>query len=130
MKSDITNLSDIILFVDGFYGKVQQDELIGPIFNNVISDWTPHLQKMYQFWNAALFAVPGFKGNPFAKHAPLPIRAEHFDRWLLLFRETIDENFEGQMANETKKRAGLMAGMFLSRLEGLNGAADFDRVVV
>lgn len=124
MKTDIKGLSDIVLFVDSFYSKVQSDELIGPIFNNAIRDWQPHLEKMYLFWNAALFGVPGFKGNPFAKHAPLPIEAKHFERWIKLFNETIDTHFEGEMARDAKKRAELMAAMFLSRLENMNGGSD------
>ena len=128
MKTDITGLSDIVLFVDSFYTKVQKDELIGPIFNHVIKDWQPHLDKMYMFWNAALFGVPGFKGNPFAKHAPLPLEFRHFERWILLFDETIDEHFEGEMAADAKKRAGLMAAMFLNRFESMKGGSD--KVVV
>jgi hemoglobin len=128
MKSDIKGLSDIVLFVDTFYSKVQSDDLIGPVFNNVIKDWQPHLDKMYMFWNAALFGVPGFKGNPFAKHAPLPIEFKHFERWIILFNETIDEHFEGEMATDAKKRAGLMAAMFLNRLENMKGG--FDKVIV
>lgn len=128
MKPDIKGLSDIILFVDTFYSKVQNDDLIGPIFNNVIKDWQAHLDKMYMFWNAALFGVPGFKGNPFAKHAPLPIELKHFERWILLFNGTIDEHFEGEMAEDAKKRAGLMAAMFLNRLENMKGGSD--KVVV
>lgn len=121
MKTDITGLSEIRTFVDTFYSKVQKDDLIGPVFNNAISDWQPHLEKMYLFWNAALFGVPGFKGNPFAKHAPLPIEGKHFERWLLLFNETIDSHFEGEMATDTKNRAGLMAIMFLNKLENMKG---------
>ncbi len=113
-----------MLFVDAFYSRVQSDELIGPVFNNVISDWQSHLEKMYLFWNAALFGVSGFRGNPFAKHAPLPIEGKHFERWLILFNETIDSNFEGEMATDTKKRAGLMATMFLSKLENMKGGPD------
>ncbi|MBB6501943.1 group III truncated hemoglobin [Pedobacter cryoconitis] len=123
MKADIKNLEDIRLFVDKFYHKVAQDQLIGPVFADAIEDWAPHLEKMYQFWNAALFGVPGFRGNPFAKHAPLPINAAHFDRWLSLFNETIDENFEGEMAEDAKNRAVLMAEMFLRRLRGMTGGA-------
>jgi len=123
MNADIKNLEDIRLFVDGFYHKVAQDELIGPVFAGAIEDWTPHLEKMYQFWNAALFGVPGFRGNPFAKHAPLQINAAHFDRWLSLFNETINENFEGEMAEDAKNRAVLMAEMFLRRLDGMTGGA-------
>lgn len=112
----IEDLDDIKLFVDEFYDKVRGDELIGPVFSSTISDWQPHLEKMYAFWNAALFGVPGFKGNPFAKHTPLPIAQEHFDRWLELFAATIDAHFTGAMAEETKQRAGLMAAMFVSKL--------------
>ncbi|WP_235324536.1 group III truncated hemoglobin [Pedobacter lusitanus] len=105
MRADVENLEDIILFVDTFYVKVQQDELIGPVFGRAIKDWEPHLQQMYRFWNAALFGVPGFRGSPFAKHAPLAINASHFERWLILFNATIDDNFEGPVASDAKKKS-------------------------
>ena len=128
MKRALANLEDIKLFVDSFYDKVQSDELIGPIFNAVIDDWGPHLQKMYAFWNAALFGVAGFKGNPFARHAPLGLERPHFERWLELFNETIDTYFEGDMAEETKKRADIMATLFISKLENMKGGSE--RVIV
>jgi len=120
-KQDINGLDEIILFVNTFYKEVQRDELIGPIFNRVIKDWEPHLQKMYAFWNAVLFGVPGFTGNPFARHAPLPIKSEHFERWIFLFYGTIDALFVGEMADSTKKRAETMAIMFLSKLDAMRG---------
>ncbi|MGN6178989.1 MAG: group III truncated hemoglobin, partial [Mucilaginibacter sp.] len=61
---DISDIKDIQVFVDNFYAKVQVDALIGPIFMTVISDWQPHLNKMYAFWNAVLFGETGYKGNP------------------------------------------------------------------
>ncbi len=122
---ELENIEDIRLFVDEFYEKVRNDALIGPVFfEKIPADWQPHLNKMYAFWNAALFGVPGFKGNPFAKHAPLKIGPEHFDRWLQLFYETIDGHFEGAMAVDAKKRAELMAGMFLNRLQKMTNGAD------
>ena len=120
---DITGLEDIQLFVDEFYNTVRKDNLIGPIFENVIFDWRPHLDKMCTFWNAVLFGEPGFKGNPFAKHAPLPIAPEHFGRWLELFNETIDAHFTGSMAEDTKKKARLMATMFMSKLDRLRNGS-------
>jgi len=124
MKRKIEDIEDIRVFVDEFYTRVRTDELIGPIFMEKISDWRPHLDKMYAFWNAALFGVPGFRGNPFAKHAPLKIDGTHFERWLELFYATIDERFEGHIADDAKKRAALMANMFLTRLQQLNGNSD------
>jgi hemoglobin len=97
---------------------------LGPFFAEVIkNDWQPHLDKMYAFWNAALFGVPGFKGNPFARHAPLPIGNAHFDRWLDLFKETVDAHFVGPMADDAKNRAGLMAVMFMSKLANMKGGS-------
>jgi hemoglobin len=114
--NDIKDIDSIKQFVNEFYGKVQQDILIGPIFNQTIEYWEPHLEKMYAFWNAALFGVPGFRGNPFAKHAPLNLKPAHFKRWLELFHQTIDRNFEGPVADDTKARAELMAAMFQDKL--------------
>ena len=118
---DINGIDDIRLIVDEFYARVRADDLIGPVFMEVILEWQPHLDKMYAFWNAVLFGVSGFKGNPFAKHAPLPIEQEHFDRWLELFYRTIDTHFEGPVADDAKKRAGIMAEMFLYRLKNIAG---------
>ena len=128
MRKEIENIEDIRVFVDNFYTRVRADELIGPIFMEKIGDWQPHLDKMYAFWNAALFGVAGFRGNPFARHAPLKIDRQHFDRWLQLFYATIDERFEGLIADDAKKRAALMANMFLYRLQQLDGKSD--RVIV
>ena len=115
----------IRLLVDAFYAKVRLDPELAPIFARAIpGDWQPHLDKMYAFWNAVLFGVIGFKGNPFSKHAPLKIEQEHFDRWLMLFAETIDSHFEGDMAKEAKNKAGIMATMFMSKLNNMNGGAD------
>lgn len=79
---------------------------------------------MYAFWNAALFGVAGFRGNPFAKHAPLAINEKHFDRWLELFNGTIDQHFKGVCSNRCENPAGLMAHMFLSRLQNMTGSGD------
>jgi len=128
MKKELANFEDIVLFVDSFYDKVQSDDLIGPVFDSVIKDWSPHLEKMYNFWNAALFGVPGFKGNPFARHAPLSLQKHHFERWLLLFKQTIDTYFEGIMAEEVKKKADIMAILFLSKIENMKEGAN--RVIV
>jgi hemoglobin len=127
--NDIENITSIKLLVDEFYHKVRLDGLLGPVFAEVIKDdWQPHLDKMYAFWNAAMFGVPGFKGNPFAKHAPLLISAEHFNRWLELFTQTVDAHFAGTMANDAKNRAGLMAVMFQSKLANMKGGPG--RVIV
>ena len=49
-----------------------------------------------------------------AQHLPLPIGKEHFDRWLQLFNQTIDELFEGQIAENARKRAASIARIMLA----------------
>ncbi len=85
-KGDIRNESDIKLMVDSFYEKVNQDELLSPVFNAFAKvNWETHLPRMYAFWNKLAFGKSGYDGNPFQKHIPLPIEAAHFDRWIALF---------------------------------------------
>ena len=113
MNKEIFTLADIKSLVDFFYEKVQQDELLAPIFNAKIKDkWPEHLQKMYRFWQTILLHEHTYTGSPFLPHSQLPIEKEHFDRWLFLFFETIDEHFSGEKADEAKWRAEKMAELF------------------
>jgi len=115
--NDISNKEDVKVFVDSFYTKVQKDVLIGPVFAARVKDWTPHLERMYSFWNTVLFAERDYRGNPFSKHANLPIQKAHFDRWIELLVETVDESYEGEKAEEVKMRAIKMGELFLSKLQ-------------
>jgi hemoglobin len=118
MKTDIANLQDIKTLVDHFYTKIRENELLGPIFNGVIGDnWAAHLTKMYGFWQTLLLDTPAYSGSPFLKHAKLPIAKEHFDRWMELFNETVDEHFSGAKADEAKWRAARMSEMFQYKLD-------------
>ena len=117
MEHDIATRTDIEKLVNEFYGLVQKDDLIGPIFNNIIGDnWAEHLSKMYSFWETILLGNHTYNGAPFLPHAKLPLQQEHFDRWLLLFRQTTEQYFEGSKAKEAMERADRMALMFISKI--------------
>ncbi len=117
-RNDISTLKDIQCLVDSFYGKVREDEILADIFNNVIQDrWPQHLEKMYRFWQTVLLDKHTYFGSPFIPHAKLPVNKAHFDRWLMLFYETVDENFTGEKANRAKWQGERMAEMFLSKIE-------------
>lgn len=116
-RMDIKNIDDIILLVDSFYEKVNADEMLTPIFNNLAKvNWEEHLPIMYGFWSAVLFDTHTYKGQPVASHLELPIRTDHFNRWLKLFRQTVDEHFEGIKAEEAKTKADSIALIFQSKL--------------
>jgi hemoglobin len=117
-KKDITTIEDIQLMVDTFYGRVRVNNLLGGIFNSVIKDrWPEHLEKMYRFWQTVLLGEHTYWGSPFPPHAQLPVAQNHFEAWLKLWHETIDENFAGEIADEAKWRAEKMAVMFLSKIQ-------------
>lgn len=111
VKTDIRDKKDIETFVNRFYSKVRENELLEPIFGSIISDnaWPQHLERMYDFWNAILFSETGFNGNPMQIHLQLPIEEKHFLKWLSLFGQTIDELFEGPKVDEAKRRADSIA---------------------
>lgn len=118
MKKDISQLEDIKLMVDEFYGKVQKNPLIGPIFIGVIQNrWPEHLEKMYRFWQTILLDEHTYNGRPFPPHAQMPLGQEHFETWLMLFWQTVDDHFEGPVADEAKMRAQNMASMFFHKID-------------
>ena len=106
--------SEIKILVDKFYQKVNQDSLLAPVFAHV--DWPHHLPIMYRFWSSMLLGEQSYQGNPFQKHVPLPLKADHFHQWLKLFEATVDENFEGDKAQEVKDRARSIARVFQHKL--------------
>lgn len=117
-KPDITTIADVRALVDSFYTKVREDDQLADIFNNVIRDlWAEHLEKMYRFWQTVLLEEHTYSGSPFVHHVNLPVDKTHFERWLKLFEETIDEHFAGTNAGEAKFRAVKMAEVFLQKIE-------------
>jgi hemoglobin len=110
VRDDIVLREDIIVLVDRFYDKVKTDSLLGPVFSHV--DWQHHLPIMYNFWSSVVLGDESYRGNPLQKHLHLEIDKTHFSRWLTLFEETVDENFAGETADEVKKRAQSIAGIF------------------
>ena len=124
MKSDISTSADIKLLIDTFYDKVRRDEMLGYIFDEVARvDWPKHLPVMYAFWEFMLLGVAdAYRGNPVQKHFDLhdrhPLKAEHFDRWLLLFQTTVDELFEGEKAKDAKFRAFAISETWKPKFDG------------
>jgi len=118
----IDTREDIVQLVNRFYAKIRADELLGPIFNRHIAKgkWPEHLSKLADFWETNLFGTPKFKGSPSVKHINVDrnlgntIEQAHFEKWLKLWSETIDEMYEGERAIKAKTSARIMAkGQFL-----------------
>ena len=123
-KPDIATPADVKTLIDAFYAKVQADDVIGYIFNDIAKvDWPRHLPVMYAFWEFLLLGNPdGYRGNPIQKHFDLhqkhPLKAAHFDRWVELFHATVDELFAGSTADNAKFRAFAIAETWKPKFDG------------
>ncbi len=126
-KKDIQDLADIRLLVDSFYEKVRADAVLAPIFDEKIGDnWPAHLEKMYKFWQTLLLKERTYQGSPFPPHAFLPIGESHFQIWLSLFYQTLEELFEGETALEARIRATKIAEVFLAKITYLREATSLN----
>lgn len=118
IKHDIKTEDDIAMLVHTFYGKVREDEILAPVFNAVIKDnWDHHLKIMCNFWSSILLYTRKYLSDPMQKHLPLPLEKKHFDKWLMLFEETVNELFIGKTATEAVKRANSIARLMKSMKE-------------
>jgi hemoglobin len=115
MKKQIENRTDVSFLVHQFYAKIRADKEIGFYFNEMISDWDAHLEKLTDFWETNLFGVRKYKGNPHAVHNEVDahfdekITTNEFGIWLNHWFQTIDEHFEGENAETLKRRARKMS---------------------
>ncbi len=118
---NLENRQDIEVLVNTFYEKVEKSE-IGFFFNDIMKvDWSKHLPKMYNFWATLLFGEVAYKGNPMSAHFPIneqqAMQKHHFETWIALWKETVDELFTGEMAESAKKKAGNVANLMAYKMD-------------
>ena len=120
---DLDTSPEIAEMVRRFYADVAQDDLLGPMFNDVARvDWSEHLPKLTSFWCRTLLGQPGYQGNPFRAHSLVHARREftpaHFERWLTLFHETIELGWVGPAAQRALDIADGVARVHSNQLIG------------
>lgn len=80
--------------VDAFYQKAKIDILIGYHFRN-IQDFDEHIPRIATFWELQLLGKASRPINPpfdvMKVHIPLGIKRGELGRWLLLFRQTLEQ---------------------------------------
>jgi hemoglobin len=126
-ERDIETRSDIEDLVRAFYGRAFEDPVLGFIFVDVAHlDLEAHLPRIASFWETILLDAKSYRGGAFAPHAALNAKVRlfpgHFERWLWLWRTTIDERFAGERAELAKAHAGRVAAAFVQRLGNMPGA--------
>jgi hemoglobin len=104
-----------------FYRRALRDTQLGPIFDAQIADWPEHLDRMTDFWSAALRKTGRYTGNPVEGHRRVPsLAAGHFDRWITLFEQTVRDLCPPREAEAFLVRALRMRDA-MSKILGLVG---------
>ncbi len=128
-----TGLDEAVLrdLVHRFYARVRADAVLGPIFEDRIADWAPHLDRMVAFWSSVALMTGRYHGAPMPAHATLPVSWAHFDRWLDLFRQTAHEVCPPEGAAHVIDRAERIARSLYMAVEatsrGVSGEATAPR---
>ncbi len=96
--------------VHDFYADVRRDGELGPIFEAAIgAHWTPHLDRMVEFWSTVMLGTHSFRGNVFGKHVALAetsrVEPRHFLRWITLWHRHTGRLFEAEVAEEFQRTA-------------------------
>lgn len=131
---DIETAADCERLVRAFYGKAMVDEEIGWIFTDVAQlDLEEHIPVIASFWATNLLGTKSYRGGAFGVHGRLHqkaeggLRKEYFERWLVLWCQTVDELFDGPLAAAAKVHALRVANAFYGRLQTFTVAAGAPR---
>ncbi len=119
---DIQDRADCERLVRAFSSRALADEIIGFIFVDVAKlDLEAHVPRITAFWETILLGAQSYAGGAFRPHVLLhmqvPLRRGHFERWLWLWRTTVDELFGGPRAELAKSHAVRVASAFHARLQ-------------
>jgi len=126
---DIETRADCERLVRAFYSRAFSDPIIGWIFTDVAGlDLEAHVPVVASFWETVLLGAGTYRGGTFAPHAAIHarigLRPGHFERWLWLWRASVDEQFAGERAEAAKAHAGRVARAFVARLAALPGPGE------
>lgn len=90
---------DLFRVVGDFYSRVREDSMLKEPFSSVV-DWEEHVRRLTHFWwirfggKAYLFS----HYDPVSKHFYAGFNQEFLDRWLSLFRQTLENHLKPEQA--------------------------------
>lgn len=118
---DIESRADIEQLIGFFYSQVKTDPLLSYIFNDVAQvDWEEHTPVIVDFWETILLDNPVYRKNAmevhYVLHQKTTFTAGHFERWLLLFRTSVQILFSGPRASLAIRRAEGIAGLMQHKM--------------
>ena len=124
MKSNINNRKDIRKLITVFFEKLLNHEEFRQIFFEVAQiDILDHIETSMDFWESALFQTRKYKNELIETHLALHykyrLENKHFDEWLKIFNQSVDEMFEGEIAGIAKQKAYSLATIIKMKIDHL-----------
>ena len=124
-EKDIETRGDLLLLMQQFYRNLLADGSISYLFTDVAKiDLPHHLPVLVDFWDSILFQSGTYQKNAMQPHMALhqksPLTKHHFETWLRYFKETVDEQFDGNNAFIIKERATSIATVMQIKIKQLS----------
>lgn len=123
MLLDNVDRGTVEQMVRAFYARALDDKMIGPTFKNKLGvdmnspKWFEHLKTLDKFWYTTMTGEHGYRGHPFPPHMFIsPLTRKMFERWLTLFKATVDTYFIPEIADAFYMKAEEFAEEFIENL--------------
>lgn len=122
--ADLTDRADVESLLRRFYGQVLVDDILAEPFSEVreVSGLDSHIPVMTDFWETILFRVRRYRGHVQDVHGRVHDRTalstHHFTRWLTTWYDTVDEMYDGPLAERAKTQAARIAWSMHRALTG------------
>ena len=119
-----TGIDDAMIerLVRAFYDRARKDPLIGPFFDEHVTDWPAHIAQLCDFWSSVALGTGRYRGSPMQAHMPMPLRSDEFSRWVGIFRETAGEICPPKAAAHFIERANRIASSLEMGIAASRGA--------
>ena len=124
MLFDTVDRVSVETMVRQFYATIVEDDIVGPYFIRALGNdlknykWHEHFNTLDRFWLMMMNGEKDYWGDPFPPHAFLgTLYPETFERWLQLFRETVDALFIPEIADKFYKKGEVLAERFMDYLD-------------
>ncbi|WP_396928166.1 group III truncated hemoglobin [Mycolicibacterium sp.] len=121
VRADLATRSDVEALLRRFYGQVLEDDILAEPFAKIRTmGLESHLPVMCDFWQTALFRAGLYTGSALLVHQVVhdqhALSAGHFLRWLTLWDSTINQMYQGPVAEHAKIQAARIARAMHRRL--------------
>lgn len=132
--TDLASRADVEELLKRFYGRVFVDDVLAEPFMELrAKGLESHLAVMCDFWETVLFRAGLYHGSALVVHRQLDDRhslsVNHFVRWLQGWNATVDEMYQGPVAERAKIHAARIAKAMHRRLRGVD-ASELDALLV